>query len=183
MDVSDDALIERILGGETQLFGQIVERYRNQIFNLMYRYCQSSDEAAEMTQEVFCRSYEKLNRYRPKESYFAWLYTMGINYANDWSRKRTSEFKKRGALKHEQEVAFGQKPESSYEAKEQQGLLESALAGLPVDRREMIILRYRHDCSIRDLASIFSLKESAVKMRIKRTLEELNTRMSSAEKN
>ena len=89
MTCSDNRLIERIEAGEKDCFAHLIERYQVRIFNLMYRYSASVDEAAEMTQEVFCRAYEKLHRYQTRrEGFFPWLYTLALNYARDWSRKQ-----------------------------------------------------------------------------------------------
>ena len=60
MDISDNQLVNKILAGNKRSFATLVERYNTQIFNLMYRYCGSSEEAADMTQDVFCRVFEKL---------------------------------------------------------------------------------------------------------------------------
>jgi len=58
MEISDDALIKEIRGGESDSFAEIVERYKIQIYNLMYRYSGSAEDAADMTQDVFCRAFE-----------------------------------------------------------------------------------------------------------------------------
>ena len=64
--------------------------------------------------------------------------------------------------------------ELNYESKEKTQLLIEALGRVSADNREIIILKYRHDCTIKELAEIFKLSESAVKMRIQRTLKELH---------
>jgi RNA polymerase sigma-70 factor (ECF subfamily) len=172
MELPDSQLIKLIRGGDGSLFAVIVERYKVQVFNLMYRYTDSVEEASDLTQDVFCKAYEKLDRYRQKTSFFSWLYTMALNHARDWSRKRKrSEHKLHlfSSLPGEP----GATPESEIESLQEIEQLQQALAGLADNRREMVILRYRHECSIRDLADIFGLSESAVKMRLKRALAEL----------
>ena len=172
MEMSDDTLVSMVQQGEHEAFAYIVERYKIQIYNLMYRYTESVDEASDLTQDVFCKAYEKLGRYRETKGFFPWLYTMALNHARDWSRKRSRSERKLNSYKHEPTNSTTQ-PEGFLESKEKALQLQQALALLPEDRREMVILRYRHDCSINDLAEIYSLSGSAVKMRLKRALNEL----------
>ena len=94
MAISDETLIKKIRGGDTDSFAVIVERYKVQVYNLMYRYSGSAEDAADMTQDVFCRVFEKLERYRNQKSFFAWLYTLALNYAKDWSRKESNRERK-----------------------------------------------------------------------------------------
>lgn len=179
MELPDNQLIKRIRGGDGSLFAVIVERYKVQVFNLMYRYSNSVDEASDLTQDVFCKAYEKLDRYKQKTSFFSWLYTMALNHVRDWSRKQRRSTHKLHLYAHQTE-ATGATPESTIELHQDVEQLQQALAQLPDDRREMVILRYRHDCSIRDLADIFRLSESAVKMRLKRALAELGQKLEHA---
>lgn len=172
MELPDSKLIELIRGGDSSLFAVIVERYKVQVYNLMYRYTESVDEASDLTQDVFCKAYEKLDHYRETKGFFPWLYTMALNHARDWSRKRSRSERKLNSYKHEPTNSTTQ-PEGFLESKEKALQLQHALALLPEDRREMVILRYRHDSSISDLAEIYNLSVSAVKMRLKRALSEL----------
>lgn len=172
METSDDELVIAVQGGEKDCFAVLVERYDTVIYNLMYRYSNSPEEAADMTREVFCRAYEKLGRYRNRTSFFAWLYTLALNYARDWKKKQLYRRIKLSRYAEElktENTVFDYKPEKKQESER----LMEALKSLPEDRSELLILRYRHDRSIRELADIFTISESAVKMRIKRTLEDL----------
>lgn len=179
MEISDNQLVGQVLNGETRLYSILVDRYKGQVYNLMYRFSGSADEAADMTQEVFCRVFEKLASYSEKTSFFSWLYTLALNYARDWERKR-----RKRSIKLEwfaKEVA----PEPpdihlDLEKKENESQLQQALAQLPAEKRELMILRFTHDCSIRELAEIFRLSESGVKMRLKRSLAELQRIMSDS---
>jgi len=173
MEISDNQLVDKVLAGNKRSFVTLVERYNTQIFNLMYRYCSSSEEAADMTQDVFCRVFEKLGNYQEKKSFFSWLYTLALNYARDWNKKQFNRNIKLSRYADELRVQQ-EHVADEHESRHQTELLLRALDALSDDRRELVILRYRHDCSIRELGEIFNLTESATKMRLKRSLEELN---------
>ena len=91
---SDKAIIRRVLKGEVQLFAKIVERYERPIYNLMFRYCRSEQEAADMSQDVFLRSYDRLASFNEDKKFFPWLYTLAVNRANDWYRSNSLKRKK-----------------------------------------------------------------------------------------
>jgi RNA polymerase sigma-70 factor (ECF subfamily) len=167
---SDNQLISDVRAGHNGSFAVLVERYQTPIYNLMYRFSGSSEEAADMTQELFIRAYEHLGTYREPKGFFPWLYTMALNHARDWHRKRHNRRRLFGIFAAD-EPQGPRSPDHECETRERLGDLGRALNRLPEDRRELLILRYRHDCSIRDLADMFDISESAVKMRLQRSLE------------
>ena len=101
MEMSDDTLVSMVQQGEHEAFAYIVERYKIQIYNLMYRYSNSREDAADMTQDVFCRAFERLNRYQKRNRFFPWLYTLALNHARDWTKKRNIRRRKLAQLSAE----------------------------------------------------------------------------------
>ena len=174
-EITDETLVTKVLQGETEAFAFIVDRYKVQIYNLMYRFGDTSEDAADMTQEVFCKAFERLNQYQKRNQFFSWLYTLALNHARDWTKKKNSRQRSLARFSAE----FGKNEASpvhfSLEANQEKDSLFKALATLPDDRREMVLLRYRHERSIRELAEIFKISESAVKMRLHRALEDLRS--------
>jgi len=179
MEISDQTLVAEVLDGNTGAFAHIVERYKVQIYNLMYRFSATPDDAADMAQEVFCRAFERLDQYQERSQFFSWLYTLALNHARDWQRKKNNQI--RGLARFSAELMNEQALPvcSSLEADQETGSLNRALETLPADRREMLLLRYRHECSIRELAEIFDISESAVKMRLHRALEDLRIKLKN----
>jgi len=177
MELPDNELIRRIKGGDSNSFATLVERYKKPIFNLMYRYSNSVDDAADMTQDIFCRVFEKLDLYREQRKFFSWLYTLALNYARDWRKKQYAYERNTGDL-NLNEPTDNNPTENETESKQQVEKLMLALETLPDDRKEMVILRYRHERSIRELAEIFDLSESAVKMRLHRSLGDLGQKLN-----
>lgn len=178
MNISDKKLVSQTLQGEQFAYAQLVDRYKKQIFNLMYRHTNSPDEAAEITQDIFCKAYEKLHTYHPDKSFFSWLYTMALNMTRDKKRKQSFHYEKIEQLSYQMEHSSSS-PSEHIESSEQAENLWKALEHLSTDRREMVILRYRHEHSIQELAEIFNLSKSAVKMRLHRALGDLNVILKS----
>ena len=176
MESNDDqSAINRVLNGDTNAFGALVRRYQRPIFNLMYRVAGSTDDAAELTQVTFIRTYETLERFQPGRKFFPWLYAIGLNIARDFVRKNKAKI----------EVNTGKDLEefSGCEALDDQQdrlcesldfmRLEKALGVLPIIYREALVLRYHEELPMREIAEALNVSVSAAKMRVKRGLEML----------
>ena len=177
MEISDESLVNEVVQGNTEAFAYIVDRYKVQIYNLMYRYSNTKQDAADMTQEVFCRAFERLNQYQKRKRFFSWLYTLALNHAKDWQTKKNNRRRKLAQFSAETVNNEASSAHSLLEADQEAASLTAALATLPDDRREMVLLRYRHEHSIKEIAEIFDLSESAVKMRLHRALEDLRNKL------
>lgn len=179
MEISDNQLVSRILDGDTNTFATLVDRYNSQIFNLMYRYSGSREEAADMTQDVFLKAFEKLGSYR-QQRFFSWLYTLALNHAKDWSRKKQTSTNKTSKIQDNPDITY-QNSTSRIERQQAKNDLLKALETLSPDNREMVLLKYQYDHSIRELSEIFSLSESAVKMRLHRSLADVRGILTEGE--
>jgi RNA polymerase sigma-70 factor (ECF subfamily) len=174
MHRTDKEIVQEVLAGKKQRYAEIVTRYEKPVFNLMYRYTRHELDAADLTQEVFVRAFDKLSRYRHEYSLFSWLYALAINVANDWSRSRTRIHRRAAAFEANHiPVALDMGPAVEAEERDQLRILTNALDQLPPETREILILRYRYEQPVRELAAAFEMTESAIKMRVKRGLEQL----------
>jgi RNA polymerase sigma-70 factor (ECF subfamily) len=173
-DASDESLVQLVLKGETHLFAKIIDRYERPVYNLMYRYCRSEEEAADLSQDVFLKVYDRLSSYNRNRRFFPWLYTLAVNRANDWHRSNSNNRKKLNELYWATpEAEAGSEQEGRMLDREEVDNLYKALDQLPEVTREMIMLRYRQELPVFELADIFKVSESAVKMRIARGLEKM----------
>ena len=82
-EISDEMIIRNVQKGRTEYFSIIVERYRNRIFGIGMRFFYNHDDAADFTQEVFLRAYDRIHSYREIAPFRFWLarlaYNFGIN--------------------------------------------------------------------------------------------------------
>lgn len=174
MHLTDEEIVQEVLAGRRQSYAEIVTRYQRPVFNLMYRYTRHEQDAADLTQEVFLRAFDRLSTYRPDRSLFSWLYTLAVNRANDWSRSRTrQQAGMRAYLRDDVKIWQANNPATGAENRQEGQMLHKALDRLSPETREILLLRYRHEQPVREVATAFGMSESAVKMRVKRGLEQL----------
>lgn len=178
MDISDSDIIKHIRQGDIEAYAKLVERYQKPIFNLMYRFSESEVDAAELTQDVFCKAFEKLASFHNNKSFFTWIYTMAMNHGKDWVRRQG---RKRDGLQlyaASLELEETSPPMEVSEKRQEISNMFTALSKLPPKKREILLLRYQQELSIGELAEVFNLSSSAVKMRIHRSLALLQDQLS-----
>lgn len=182
METSEESLILDILAGDANAYAVLVRRYQKPIFNLMLRMTSSKADAADLTQEAFVRAYEKLGYFKPHRSFFPWLYTIGLNLARDFHRRRKT------AQAVEQELTDAQNAGDS--ALAGRGFLpkiiesndvREALQGLPLQYREALVLRFHQGLAVQEIASALGISQSATKMRIQRGLLKIRECLSKDE--
>jgi RNA polymerase sigma-70 factor (ECF subfamily) len=173
VNTDDHIIINRILGGDKNAYGILVQRYQKPIFNLMFRTTGSLDQAADLAQEVFIKAYENLERFRPGRKFFPWLYTIGLNHARDFLRKTKNSERFEGRPMSLTEVCDPSGSPEHLNNRLDFQRLETALLQMPLIYREALMLRYHEEQSVRDVAAALQVSQSAAKMRVSRGLEML----------
>ena len=176
MDHFDDqSCISAVLAGDVNAYSALVKRYEKPIFNLMYRMTGSQADALDLAQDAFIKAYEQLDRFQTDRKFFPWLYTIAMNVAKNLLRD-----KMRGAQSSyidEWEGCSGldypQQQEELMCARLDFSVLHEALLQLPEDYREAIILRYREELSMEEVADALEISISGAKMRVHRGLNKL----------
>ncbi|MFT5700052.1 MAG: RNA polymerase sigma-70 factor (ECF subfamily) [Desulforhopalus sp.] len=179
MKISDSCIVEQVRQGEAEAYSELVLRYKKPIYNLMFRFCYSTEEAAELTQDVFCNAFEKLSSFKTHRPFFPWLYTLAMNHGRDWKRQN---YKKTEGLHNYSQILnnnIGPSEVDKLERKQEVDQVFLALSTLPDEKREMLLLKYKQDLTIRELGEIFGLSDSGVKMRIHRAIATLQDLLSS----
>ena len=88
LDPTDEALVRAVLSGDRDRFELLVERYQTRLVNYLYRMVRNLEEAHDLTQEVFIRVYQALDRYDSQYRFSTWLFRVAQNAAIDVIRKR-----------------------------------------------------------------------------------------------
>ncbi len=178
-------LIRRCLGGDAGAWEEIVHRYNRRIFNICYRFTGSSDDAEDLTQEVFIKMYRTLESYDVERgAFFTWVTTMTRNLLVDHFRKGkqdrmtdsldvTSTPDEDGPTVGEQIPDKGIRPDEAQRKRETQEAVHRALQKLSPELREALILRDLQDMDYREIALSLKVPEGTVKSRINRGRTEL----------
>ena len=183
--LDDRTLVERILGGERDLFTVLVKRYERRVINYVYRITHRYEEAHDLAQEVFVKVYLALDRYDPKYQFSTWLFRIAQNSSIDALRKKTiSEVplmrQTDDEPAKEREFAdVGVSPYRDLKNKQLSAAIDAAVARLPVDYRELIQLRHFAEMSYEEIATMKRLPLGTVKNKLFRARNLLKESLGS----
>ncbi|KQC10674.1 MAG: hypothetical protein APR62_11725 [Smithella sp. SDB] len=187
MDHKNEAeIIARVLNGDRQAYALLIEEYKIPIYNLAYRMTRNIQDAEDLAQETFLRSFNQLFRYDAKRSFYTWLYTISLNIIRNHLKKSSShrhydshEFEKTSSTVDYgvKQVALQESGDSNECYKEREEKLENCLQKLPPELCELLILRFYQGLSFEVISEITGLSLSAIKMRVYRGLEKLRKYM------
>lgn len=174
--LTDAELITKAIGGGEESFEELVTRYQRPIVSYVYRMLNDYDSSLDVTQEVFIKVYNSLERYSSEYKFSTWLYRIAHNAAIDHIRRNS---KKLQSLETENQDGTYElqlesprpTPEQERENSEWRIEIESVVKCLPTVYRELIILRHAKDLSYGEIAEITDLPLGTVKNRLFRARE------------
>lgn len=181
-DTREAEIVREVLLGDVQRFGVLVREYQRPVYNLMLRMVNDEDLAADLSQEAFTRAYEKLETFNLGRRFFPWLYSVSLNVARDWLRKNGRDklvfVEDAAVMTREQD-----RPDVQAEANVR---LDGARAFEEVMRldpkyREALILRFRYDFTMQEIANALGITVSGAKMRVSRGLDMVRQQFDGGE--
>ncbi len=175
----DYTLVSRCLHGEEPAWEELVRLHTRKVYSLCFRFTGSSQEAQDLTQEVFLRVFRTVKTFRSTEGSFAtWLSRVTRNLLIDHYR-RTRQERITDSIEEQLPVlevagaAASTRPDRALAGREASEILQAALQRLSPDLREAVILRDLQEMEYREIAEVLQIPEGTVKSRINRGRAEL----------
>ncbi len=172
----DGCIIRECLGGESEAFGVLVDKYKGGIYAFAYAKLGNFQDAQDVTQEAFLKAYRNLRSLRRWESFGFWLYRIAYNLCGEWIKAR--------ARRPDREFIEDQDPRtlasSSLDFHREYQLDESvqdALDSLPQAYREVLMLHYFGGMNSKEIARVLGTSPTAVRMRLSRARAQLREEM------
>jgi RNA polymerase sigma-70 factor (ECF subfamily) len=189
---SDSDLVAATLTGSQDAFADLVRRYERPILGLILRMVRNRSLAEELSQEVFVKAYTRLSSYDHQRKFSSWLFKVAHNTAIDHLRRRrldtvpleTSPLDPRGG----DEAQLGdllagpetEGPEEQAVRAELAAAVETALAAIRPEHREVLLLRFRHGLSYDELVEVTGLPLGTVKTHLFRARRRLAALLEEA---
>lgn len=162
----DATLVGRVLAGDTDAYGVLVERYRQQFGRYATAMCGDTDRAADAMQDAFIRAFDGLAGCRDPERFGAWFFRILTNQCHN-HRDRARVHVPLDAV----QVAGTESPDRDLLSKEIRAAIERALDGLSPDLRETFVLREIEGRSYAEIATLLDTEEPALRKRVERARE------------
>src|SRR5579863_8820279 len=174
-DQSDEALVQRVRSGESELFGVLVDRYKRGIANFIGATVRNSSETADLSQETFLRAYAHLGTFNPQLGKFStWIYQIARNVVRTHlgrtlRRPHVQQFPEDQTLENAlPDLSREGDPSGGVLREEAERELREALAELPERSRTVLALRYYDNMEYATIASTLGLSLGNVKTLIHR---------------
>jgi RNA polymerase sigma-70 factor (ECF subfamily) len=174
--LTDGELIQTAIRGREDGFEELVRRYQRPITGYIYRMLNNYDASLDVTQEVFIKVYNSLERYSAEYKFSTWLYRIAHNAAIDYMRRnsvnqQSLETENADGTYQLQIESSQPNPEQERERSEWRKEIETVVKCLPQVYRELILLRHAQDLSYDEIAEITNLPLGTVKNRLFRARE------------
>ena len=182
----DAALMLRVKRGDRAAFAELVEKYRQPLFNFIYRTLRDETETEDVAQNVFLQVYKSRDRYERTAKFSTWLFTIARNLCLNEIRRRTrhpadsleethAEYDDQPARQYEDKKIF--LPTDNVLHGELAQKIEAALAELPENQRTAILLCRQDELSYEEIAAVLGCTLSATKSLIHRGRETLKEKL------
>ena len=168
-------LVERCKKGEDEAWRELVDRFGSKVYSVAYHFTMKREDAEELAQEIFLRVFENLHRYDGGFPLVAWLVSLSRNLCIDRyrraKRERSFRFVSDDAVVPLLQSADD--PAANALRKERVKILFSALAEIPEDLAEILVLRDLDGLAYGEIGQALELPEGTVKSRLFRARAEV----------
>jgi RNA polymerase sigma-70 factor (ECF subfamily) len=174
--VADCDLVASACAGQTESFEELVNRYQRPIVSYVFRIVNNYEAALDVTQEVFIKVYNSLDKYSDAYKFSTWLYRIAHNAAIDHLRRNNVSLQSIETENADGSFQFQLEsdrpnPEQDRELSEWRDEIDSVVRCLPAAYRDLIVLRHGQDLSYDEIAEVTSLPLGTVKNRLFRARE------------
>ena len=173
---SEPALIGRLRAGEAAAFDSVYASYNTRLFTFLVRLTRNRDRASDLLEETWLRLVAHAHRLRPDTRLGPWLFTVARNLYI--SECRATVFEASDAALW-QRAATGPSPFEEAAGSESERRLEAALAGLPLQYREVLLLVAVEGLSPSEAAAVCGISNVALRQRLSRARAMLARRLEA----
>ncbi|MGM0599533.1 MAG: RNA polymerase sigma factor [Candidatus Rifleibacteriota bacterium] len=174
--ISDKHYVDETLSGQTEAFRPIVEKYWNLVFSVISKYIKNKETIADLCQEVFFKSFKKLDQFKTQQNFAPWLTKIAVNHTIEYLRKE----KRNNFIEFDIERAACCKLEPN-SVLDQNQLFDECLNRLSPEFQIMFILRHGVDFSYEDIAFVMDVPIGTIKASLFRIRNQLRKSFVSSQ--
>ena len=175
---NDRRLAQQIAEGNPGAFTEYVDTFGPRLHRLVRRYAASESDAEDLTQEIFLDLYRSMGSYRNEASLATWTYRVALNHCLKYVRRTAP-----ATVPYDEAWAEHEAEERGPAHRAAQGELadqvQNALAGLPPDQRDVVILHELQDLTYRECADVLQVPVGTVKSRLSYAIRGLRERLGA----
>jgi RNA polymerase sigma factor (sigma-70 family) len=188
MERADAELVAATRRGNKEAFGQLVERYQQMVKRVVWQMTANEDLAKELAQESILQAYLSLNNLRDTDRFQSWLYGITLNVCRNYFRSQKVDYLSfeslTGGLRYQGlfPVEENVDPQEIVEIQEIHELVLRAVDSLSSKNREITLLFYYEDLSVREISALSGISISAIKSRLHQSRKQLKEKLSALDR-
>jgi len=182
--LSDEAVALALKAGQAEAFDELVRRHQGRVYAVAYRMTSNREDALDVTQEVFIKSYRRISMWQPTGGFVPWLLRLTTNQSIDHLRRRRRRRHEtldgvpgHGPGRIETEPAKGG-TEHDVRANEIGARVQAALDVLSPAQRSVFVLRHYQGLQLAEIAPILGCTVGSVKVHLFRALKKLQKELA-----
>ena len=177
--VSDIEIINKVLAGDSNAFGELVKKYQNYVFTLALRFTRHREDAEEVAQDIFVKAYRSLADFRGNAKFSTWLYTIVYTTSVTFLRKKKMDT---SSIDDENTFIQLESQDSGFRAnqveqKSKMAMLNEAINLLSPEDAQLITLFYKGEQSLEEISGILGAEPNTIKVRLHRARTRLKEKM------
>jgi RNA polymerase sigma factor (sigma-70 family) len=171
----DLLLVQRVQAGELERFDDLILKYRERIWSVIYHMTANREDAADLAQDVFIKAFRSINRFQGQSAFFTWLYRIAVNATlNHLQKAKLRRFFSLEKIRDEEPIADlldqladpGDASDRKACLNELQQKLNEAMQKLSIKHRTVVTLFEIDGLSHEEIADITGTSVGTVRSRL-----------------
>jgi len=165
---NEESLIKRIAGGEKEFFGELVLKHQDFIFNVVRSFVRFEEEARDITQDVFLKAYENIEKFRGDAKFSSWLYRIAYNLSMNWSERKQGRETQLDDSLAETVPETGSTADELFDRELVLSRIMEVIEQIPLKYKVVIKLYYFEEKSYQEIAETLAIPINTVKIQLLR---------------
>ncbi len=178
--LSDEQLASRMYSGNEKAARELLDRFKRPLYSLLYRLTRNKADADELFQETFTRALRARSSYDSRKKFRPWLFAIALNLARDFARRsakiQAPKVTHNGEIPETLQARGVQSDTPERIGREQ--MITRALEKLPVEQRDVVILRYFHGFDESEISHAMDIPKGTVKSRLHHAIRRMHSFLS-----
>ncbi len=173
-------LVERVRAHDELAFRELVERYQNKVFSIIYGILRNQNDAEDISQQVFAKIYLSIQNFDSRSTLLTWIYKITVNECYDYLRKKRvrklvyeSDITEEDTRLMENSGASADRTVSVDTKLSQRELVSKLLMKVSEEDRNLILLKEVEGHSVEELAQMTGMNENTIKVKLFRARQKL----------
>ena len=174
------ALVRRVQAQDELAFREVVDRYQNKVYSIIYGILRNHNDAEDIAQQVFAKVYFSIKNFDFRSSLLTWVYKITVNECYDYLRKKKvrklvyeSDFTEDDAMKMENSSSAVSLAPGADEDLVRRELVGKLLDKLSAEDRQLMLLKEVEGHSVEELAGMTGMNENTIKVKLFRARQKL----------